>query len=120
MSVPREWICLQAAVAFRLAPRRARLRQQSCTACSRCIMRDALPRDFARINLLQWFSRAGFGDETVFLRARNRVETEPRCGEIETRERGPRCLFPPTRERITPPERDEGMDRRQLLKLRQV
>src|SRR5262245_49294356 len=59
MSVPREWICLQAAVAFRLAPRRARLRQQSCRPCSRCIIRDALPRDFARINLLQWLSEQG-------------------------------------------------------------
>src|SRR5262245_26862774 len=67
--------------------------RQPCTACSRCIMRGALPRDFARINLLQWFSRAGFGDETVFLRARNRVETEPRCGEIETRERGRAACF---------------------------
>jgi len=81
-------------------------------------MRGALPRDFSRINLLQWFSRAGFGDETVFLRARNRVETER---EVETRERGRAASVPPTRERITPPERDESHGfRRQLLKLRQV
>jgi hypothetical protein len=33
-----------------------------------------LPRDFARINLLQWFSRAGFGDETVFLRHEIRLK----------------------------------------------
>src|SRR5262245_4940185 len=105
MSVPRELICLQAAVAFLDSHCvRARPGRQSCTACSRCIMRDALPRDFARINLLQWFSRAGFGDETVFLRARNRVETERRSRDART---GWRCLFALTRERIPPPERDE-------------
>jgi hypothetical protein len=53
-------------------------------------MRDALPRDFARINLLQWFSRAGFGDETVSFA--HEIELKQN-GEVETRERGCAACF---------------------------
>jgi hypothetical protein len=53
-------------------------------------MRDALPRDFARINLLQWFARAGFGDETVSFA--HEIELKQN-GEVETRERGCAACF---------------------------
>jgi len=77
-------------------------------------MRDALPRDFARINLLQCFARAGFGDETVFFA--HEIELK-QSGEVETRERGRAASFPLTRARITPSERDGRHGSKAIVKV---